>query len=166
VRTFLIIAFVFFYGAFAHAEDYPAVPIRQGRVTDLANILSTETNERLSKKLAAYEQRTQHQLAILIVPTLSGESIESYSLRVSNTWKLGLKGLNNGILVTLAISERRVRIELGYGMEPFISNANAATIINTVMVPAFRRADYGGGLDAGLSELMKLASEFVVPTKK
>jgi uncharacterized protein len=166
ISTFLKVTLVLSLCAFAHAADYISVPTLQGRVTDLANVLSIQDRERLSKMLAAYEQETQHQLAVLIVPTLSGEAIESFSLRVANTWKLGHKGVNNGILVTLAISDRKTRIELGLGMEPYISNATAASIISRSMIPAFRRGDYAEGLDAGLIELMKEGRKFVVPVSK
>ena len=96
------------------------------------------------------------------MPTLSGEKIESFSLRVANSWKLGQKGLDNGILVTMAMKERAVRIELGAGMERFISNTTAQSIINNSMVPAFRKADYAGGLEAGLEQLMREGRRFVV----
>jgi len=112
--------------------------------------------------LANYERETSHQIGVLLIPTLSGESIESFSLRVANSWKLGQKGLDNGILVTLAMEERAVRIELGLGMERFISNAAAQSIIKNSMVPAFRRGDYAGGLHAGLEQLMSEGRRFVV----
>jgi len=112
--------------------------------------------------LEGYEQETSHQLAVLVITTLSEESIDSFSLRVANVWGLGQKGLNNGILVTLAIKERRVRIALGFGMEKYITNAMAQSIINNAMVPAFRKGDYLGGLQAGLELLMKQGRQFVV----
>jgi uncharacterized protein len=166
ISAFLKVTLALSFCAFAHAADYTSVPTLQGRVTDLANVLSVQDRERLSKMLAAYEQETQHQLAVLIVSALSGETIESFSLRVANTWKLGHKGVNNGILVTLAIMDRKTRIELGLGMEPYISNANASSIISRTMIPAFRRGDYAGGIDAGLIELMKEGRKFVVPASK
>lgn len=166
VHALLKVALALSFCALTHAADYSSVPILQGRVTDLPNVLSVQDRERLSKMLAVYEHETQHQLAVLIVPTLSGESIDSYSLRVAKAWKLGQKGVNNGILVTLAIADRKIRIELGLGMELYISNATAASIANRAMIPAFRRGDYAGGLEAGLTELMKEGRRFVVPASK
>lgn len=112
--------------------------------------------------LELYEQETSHQLAVLVITTLSEVSIDSFSLRVANAWGLGQKGINNGILVTLAIKERRVRIALGLGMEKYITNVMAQSIINNAMVPAFRKGDFSGGLQAGLELLMKQGRQFVV----
>jgi uncharacterized protein len=137
-------------------------PRLQGRVTDVANVLAVADRDRLTKMLARYEKETSHQLAVLIIPTLSGESIESFSLRVANAWSLGQKGLDNGILVTLAMKERSVRIELGLGMEKYITNTTAQSIVSNSMVPAFRKGDYAGGLQAGLEQLMKEGRQFVV----
>jgi uncharacterized protein len=146
----------------AHAAELEPVPRLEGRVTDIANVLSAADRERLAGILARYEQETFHQLAILTVPTLSGESIESFSLRVANSWGLGQKGLDNGVLIVLAIRERQVRIELGLGMQKFVSNATAQSLVNTAMVPYFRKADYAGGLESGLDQLMREARAFVV----
>jgi uncharacterized protein len=110
--------------------------------------------------LANYERETSHQIGILLIPTLSGESIKSFSLRVAHSWKVGQKGLDNGILVTVAMDERAVRIELGLGMQRFISKAAAQSIIKNSMMPAFRRGDYAGGLHAGLEQLMSDGRRF------
>lgn len=144
------------------AADSQWTPRLEGRVTDVANVLSVADRDRLTETLARYEQETSHQFAVLIIPTLSGESIESLSLRVANAWGLGQKGLDNGILVTLVMKERWVRIELGLGMEKYITNATALSIISNAMVPAFREGDYGGGLQAGLEQLMNEGRQFVV----
>ena len=112
--------------------------------------------------LTRYERETLHQIAVLTIPSLLGESIESFSLRVANSWRIGHKDFNDGILVTLAMKERKVRIELGLGMEKFITNATAQSIIETSMIPAFRKNDYAGGLERGLEQLMKEARKFVI----
>jgi len=147
---------------FGAAAGGRSVPQLEGRVTDVAKVLSEADRERLSRLLATYERETSHQIAVLLIPTLAGEAIESFSLRVANVWKLGQKGLDNGILVTMAIKERAVRIELGLGIERYISDATAQSIIKNSMVPAFRKGDYGGGLHAGLEELMREGRRFVV----
>jgi uncharacterized protein len=138
------------------------VPQLEGRVTDTANVLPLADRDRLAQMLARYEQETTHQFAVLIVPNLSGESIESLSLRVANAWGLGQKGLNNGVLVTVAVEERQVRIEVGLGMEGYITHAMAQSAINTVIVPAFRQGNYAGGLQSGLERLMTEGRRFVV----
>jgi uncharacterized protein len=151
--------------SFGGAAERRAIPQLEGRVTDVANVLSAADRERLSSLLARYEGETSHQIGVLLIPTLAGETIESYSLRVANAWKLGQRGLDNGILVTMAIKERAVRIELGAGFERYISNATAQAIIRRAMVPAFRRGDYAGGLHAGLEELMREGRGFVVNSR-
>ena len=100
---------------------------------------------------------------MLSVPTIDCEPIETYSLRVANNWALGHQGFNDGILVVLANKEHRVRIELGTGMEPYISNEEAQQIIDTAMVPEFRTGNFYAGIKSGVSRLMGKARAFVVP---
>ena len=139
------------------------VPKHEGWINDTANVLSGPDRERLSDILRRYQRETHHQLTVLTVPTLSGENIERFSDRVANAWGLGYKGLDNGILVTLAIKERKVRIELGRGMEPYISESTAQSII-TSMTPALAKGDFAGGLESGLNQLMEKARTFVIKT--
>lgn len=148
---------------FAHAEDTPWVPEMTGRVSDEANVLSAGEREDLEEMLESYEKETRHQIAVLIIPFLSGEPIESFSFRVANAWKLGKQGVDNGILLTLAMQERKVRIEVGKGLEPYISNAKAAQIIREAMIPEFKQGDFADGIEEGLEALMKEARKFVLP---
>jgi uncharacterized protein len=136
------------------------VPRRMGHVTDTAGILSPGDHALFEDALANYESETHHQVAVLIVPSLAGERIDSFSLRVARTWRLGYAGWDDGILVTLAVNEREVRIELGSGMERYISHSTAREIIDHAMVPAFKKRDYAGGLRAGLSRLMEQARTY------
>ena len=159
----LVVALVLFScSPVLDAAEYQGIPRLENRVTDVANVLTATDRDLLIGLLARYERETFHQIAVLTVPTLSGETIEAFSRRVTKSWGLGHKGLDNGILITLAMKERRVRIELGVGMEKFIPNATAQSIINTLMVPAFRKGDYVGGLKSGLEQLMKEARRFVI----
>lgn len=139
------------------------MPQPTGRVTDLAAVLSAEDKLLLAQMLANFERETTHQIAVLTVSTLSGESIEVFSLREANVWALGRKGINNGILVVLAPTERQVRIELGRGFEPYISNAQADEIVQTQMLPAFREKEYSKGLERGVEQLMRQARALVAP---
>jgi uncharacterized protein len=138
------------------------VPALKGRVNDTAAVLTASERERLSDLLANYERETHHQLAVLTIPSLAGEPLEAYSLRVANTWGLGLKGYDDGILVMLAMKECKIRIELGKGMERYISKAQAKAIIDESVVPAFRKGDWAGGLQNGLQRLMTDARRYVV----
>ncbi len=132
-------------------------PRLEDRVTDKAAVFSPEQRSQLIAELAAYEEETSHQIAVLTVPTLSGESLEAFSLRVANAWGLGQKGRDNGILVTLALQERQVRIEVGEGLESRISDDAAQEIVQTEMIPSFRKGDYAGGLAKGIRRLMEMA---------
>jgi uncharacterized protein len=145
-----------------HAADGTPVPRHEGWVTDTANVLSVPERKRLSDLLERYHHETRHQLAVLTVPSLSGESIESYSFRIANAWALGYKGFDNGILVALSMKERQVRIQLGKGMERYISDAQALAIIQNTMIPAFKKGNFADGLERGLTDLMKEARRYVV----
>lgn len=138
------------------------VPERAGRVTDKANVLKADDRARIEKALEQYERETFHPIALLTIPTLAGEPIESYSRRVASAWKLGQKGLDNGILLTVAMKEKIVRIELGQGMQKYISNDEAEEVIENHIIPSFDRGDYVRGIQAGIIELMRLGRRFVV----
>lgn len=148
------------------AAAEPQTPRLAGRITDLAGILSSQESASLDRLLADYERETTHQLAVLTVPTLSGESIEAFSLRVTNAWGLGRKDVDNGILVVVAPVERKVRIELGLGFERYITNAQAGEIIRVQMAPRFRENEFAKGLDQGLRELMRQGRAFVAPPRR
>ena len=138
-------------------------PEPAGRVTDQAAVLSAKDNQHLSQMLAGYERETTHQLAVLTVSSLSGESIEAFSLRVAKSWALGRKGVDNGILIVLAPTERKVRIELGRGFERYISNSRAEEIVGSQMLPAFRHQEYSKGLQRGIQQLMTEGRALVAP---
>jgi uncharacterized protein len=162
MRTGVAALALFLLAPMAAAADLAPTPRLEGRVTDPAHVLSFGDRGRIDAALARYEQETFHQIAVLLVPALSGESIEDFNLRVANAWQLGQKGLDNGILVTLAMKEKRVRISLGLGMGRYISSAAAQAIIDGTMLPAFRKGDFTGGLEAGLEQLMREGRKFVV----
>jgi uncharacterized protein len=145
------------------SDDSGGIPVPQltSRVVDKADLLLPSDQERLAKLSQAYEQETGHQIAVLIIPTLGGEAIESFCLRTANTWRLGRKGIDDGILVCLAPNERKVRIELGVGISRYISNADAANIIEDDMTPAFKKGDFAGGLEKGLERLMEEGRRFL-----
>ena len=153
--------FLAFYTTLAAAQL--PIPRLEGRVNDTAKVFSTNERERLSEMLARYEHETSHQIVVLTLPTLQQENIEAYSLRVAGAWGIGHKGLNNGILVTVALKERQVRIALGKGFERYISDQTVATIIDTNMLPAFRANNYAHGLALGVDAIMLEARKFSIP---
>ena len=135
----------------AHATD---VPYLTGRVTDNADILSPSMKKTLTERLKAHEDSTGNQIAVLTVPSLEGESIEGYAEAVFKEWKLGQKGKDNGILLIVAPQDRRMRIEVGYGLEGTIPDSVAGSIIRNAITPKFKSGDYDGGVDAGISAIL------------
>jgi uncharacterized protein len=145
----------------SRADSLP-IPVLTGRVNDTASVLTPSERQQLTDVLAVYERETHHQIAVLTVPNLSGESIEAYSLRVANAWGIGMKGFDDGILVTLSMAEREIRIELRKGMQRYISDSDAKVVIDQDMVPAFKKGDFGEGLEAGLRHLMAEGRRYVI----
>ncbi len=130
------------------------VPYLTGRVVDNAEILSAEAERRITARLKEHEERTTNQIAVLAVPTLDGESVEEFAVKVFEGWKLGQKGKDNGVLVVVAPRERRMRIEVGYGLEGTLTDAHASRIIRDVMTPRFKSGDYDGGVEAGVAAVI------------
>ena len=131
------------------------IPQLEGRVNDYAGVLSVQERADLESTLAKYQDETTHQVAVLTVSSLHGETIEEFSLRVANAWKLGRKGLDNGVLITLAPNEREARIELGRGINRFVSDSTAKAILSETMIPAFRAGHFSEGLRLGVDRLLK-----------
>ena len=140
-----------FFAASAWALDVPPLT---GRVVDLAHVLSADATTSLSRDLEAHEAKTANQVAVLIIPSLEGEPLESFSHRVATTWKLGQKGTDNGVLLIIALNERKVRIEVGYGLEGTLTDLRSAHIIRQEIVPRFRNGDMPGGIAAGVQAIL------------
>lgn len=132
------------------------VPELTGRVVDLSGTLSTEEVQLLEKELAELETRKGSQIAILMVSTTDGEVIEDFSMRVAEAWKIGRKGTDDGILITVAKDDRKMRIEVGYGLEGVIADATAKRIISEQMAPEFRNGNFYAGLHAAVSTMTRL----------
>ncbi len=126
------------------------VPYMSGRVTDGAEILSSASVNRITAKLKAHEESTTNQVAVLTVPTLGGEDIESFAVQVFEEWQLGQKEKDNGVLVLIAPNERRMRIEVGYGLEGTLTDLKAGRIIRNVMTPRFKANDFDAGIEQGI----------------
>ena len=125
------------------------IPYLSGRVNDYAMVLSQETRRMLGDSLKDHENRTGNQVVVLTISTLDGESIEDYAVRVFNEWKLGRKEQDNGILIIVVPDDRQMRIEVGYGLEPVITDGMAGQIIRTIMTPRFRTGDFNSGIMEG-----------------
>lgn len=143
-----------------------AVPPLTARVTDQADLLSPAQEQALESKLATFERETSHQIALLTVPTLEGEPIESYALRAAERWQLGQKGLDNGMLLVVASQDRQARVEVGYGLEGVVPDAVAKRVLEDVLFPRLRTGDFAGGLDAAADALMQAARGEEIPAER
>lgn len=149
--------------SFSFALDVPSLT---GRVVDLAHVLPPNTVESLTARLKAHEETTSNQVTVLVLPSLEGEPLESYSHRVATTWKLGQKGADNGVLLLVAMKERKIRIEVGYGLEGALTDARSAQIIRGEIVPRFRAGDAPGGVAAGVDAILKTIEGTYQSTEK
>jgi uncharacterized protein len=144
-------------------DQTPQPLARDGWITDYAEILSQADNSRISASLAAYEEETCHQILVLIVPSLAGESIEDFSKRTATAWDIGQPGFGNGILVSIALQEGSVRFEAGSAFESLIEKGAADRILKEVMFPHFRDERFVDGIEQGLAEIMQAARLRVIP---
>jgi uncharacterized protein len=138
------------------AQQLQAVPQLESRVTDLTGTLTAQQQAELEQKLADFEQRKGSQIAVLLVGSTRPETIEQYSLRVVDAWKLGREQPDDGVLLLVAIDDRALRIEVGYGLEGAIPDALARRIIDENIKPLFQQRDYYSGIQAGLTQVMRL----------
>jgi uncharacterized protein len=146
-----------------HAQELVAVPPLTSPVTDVAGILTPDQSAALDAKLRAFEQAKGSQVAVLVVPTTQPEEIEQYAIRVAEAWKLGREGVDDGALLLVAVQDRRVRIEVGYGLEGVLPDATANRIIDEVIVPAFRGGDYYGGISTGVDRMLRIVEGEPLP---
>lgn len=137
---------------------YPVPPLAS-RVTDLTQTLTPAEKSALEATLADWEARTANQLAVLLVPTTQPESIESYSIRVADAWKIGRKGNDNGVLFTVAKNDRKMRIEVGYGLEGVLTDVTSRRIIGDVVAPLFREGKFAAGIDAGVDRIIAVVAD-------
>jgi len=147
----------------ALAADLQAIPALSSPVTDTTNTLSTIEQQALAQKLSAFAQEKGSQIAVLIVPTTQPEDIAQYSLRVAEAWQIGRDKEDDGVIILLAKNDRKMRIEVGYGLEGAIPDAIAKRIVSDVMAPYFRQGDFAGGLNAAVDQLMALISGEALP---
>lgn len=149
-----LLAIALCWGVVADAEV--AVPQLKGHITDQTGTLSTEQQAALERSLQALEAKKGSQLAVLIVATTEPETIEQYSLRVAEQWKLGRKKIDDGAVLVVAKNDRALRIEVGYGLEGALNDAISKRIISETITPRFKQGDFYGGLVAGVDQLIRV----------
>lgn len=147
----------------AAAQDLQPVPQFTARVTDLTGTLTAGQQAELEQKLTAFEQRKGSQVALLIIPTTAPEAIEQYAIRVVEAWKPGREGVDDGVLLLVALEDRALRIEVGYGLEGVLPDAIARRIIDETITPLLRQRDVFAGVSAGLSRIMQVVDGEPLP---
>jgi uncharacterized protein len=156
--AFLAFVFLLALAPTGSAQAAPKFPALTGRVVDDAHILSPATTQALTEKLAALEAKTSRQLVVVTLPTLQGYDIADYGYQLGRAWGIGQAKLNNGALFIIAPKERRARIEVGYGLEPILTDALSSVILQTQVLPQFRKGDYNAGVMAGTDALIEQLS--------
>lgn len=146
----------------ADGEPQP-VPALTAPVTDLANLLPAADESRLNTRLLAFSQEKGSQIAVLIVPSTQPEDIFSYSFRVADTWKLGRKGVDDGVLLVIAVQDRKTHLQVGYGLEGAIPDARAKQILQDIIRPRFQAGDFPGGVNAGVDAVITLINGESLP---
>ena len=139
----------------------PKFPPLTGRVVDNAHVLSPATAQKLDAELAQLEAQTGHQLVVATVPDLQGYEIEDYGYQLGRTWALGKKGVNDGVILLVAPKERKVRIEVGYGLEPVLTDALTSVILQTRVLPQFKQGRMEQGIVDGAEAIIQ---QLALPT--
>ncbi|MBF8276308.1 MAG: hypothetical protein HW390_1381 [Candidatus Brocadiaceae bacterium] len=163
MKTIIFLVFItsmFASSAIAAKKD---IPFLVGHVTDNAEILKESTRRTLTERLQSHEAVTGNQISVLTMPTIGDESIEEYAIAVFESWKLGVKGKDNGVLVIVVPNDRRMRIEVGYGLEGTLTDSMAGQIIRNVMTPRFKEGDYNGGVEAGVQSVIDVLEKGALP---
>jgi uncharacterized protein len=139
----------------AQAAAAAPIPRLEGPVNDYAHVISPEQQNRIREFLLDEEKKTSNQIVVLTVNSLDGEDIEGYSIKAAEAWRLGQKNKDNGVLLVAAIKDRKMRIEVGKGLEGVLTDALSSQIIRNEIAPKFKQGDYGGGLWAGVNAIDK-----------
>src|SRR6266436_648769 len=148
--------------AVAAAADV-AVPPLSGRVVDTTGTLSSGDIAAQSQRLLDFQKRKGSQIAVLIVPTTAPETIEQYSIRAAEAWKIGRKKIDDGALLVVAKDDRKLRIEVGYGIEGALTDVTSKRIIDEIITPRFRNGDFAGGISAGVNRIIRVVDGEPLP---
>ena len=158
-RLFLFLSLIFSVCAYAQTDIVPTKPpLSEGLLLDQTNTLTPEQKTALREKLEAYDRSTSTQIAIVIMPSLKGNSLEEVAFQIGRTWGVGQKDKNNGIVILVAKDDKKVRIEVGYGLEGVITDYASSSIIDNNLRPNFREGNYYRGLTEAVDEIIKAAA--------
>jgi len=153
-------------GAAPVGDGLVAIPPLTARVTDLTGTLSAEQKVGLEQRLTEFEARKGAQVVVLMLPTTQPETIEQFGIRLFDVWKVGRKGVDDGVMLIVAKNDRRLRIEVGYGLEGALNDATAKRIVAEVITPLFKAGDFHGGIAAGVDAILKVVEGEALPAPK
>lgn len=160
VFAFLILTLFFILAPAANALDVPKL---QGRVNDYAGMISPQTKSSLEQQLKALEETDSTQIVIVTIPSLQGEVLEVFSIKIAEAWKIGQKGKDNGVILLVSKNDRKIRIEVGRGLEGTLTDLQAGRIIDYVITPRFKEGNFDGGFSGGISAIIAaIKGEFKV----
>jgi uncharacterized protein len=161
----LALALCWAQAAFADVAVPPAPP-PTARVVDLTGTLSADDVAAQARRLIDFQRRKHSQIAVLIVPTTLPETIEQYSIRVAESWQIGRKKIDDGVLLVVAKDDRKLRIEVGYGLEGALTDVTARRIIDEIIAPRFKAGDFAGGIAAGITRMIAVIDGETLPEPK
>ncbi|HOJ63598.1 MAG TPA: TPM domain-containing protein [Spirochaetota bacterium] len=148
----MLYVFIFMVTSFLFSQNFPQLT---GRVVDKTGTLTNSQIIDLESILKNYEEKTQHQMVVVIIPSLEGYPIEEYSIKLAEKWKIGRKDFDDGIIILVSMGDRKIRIEVGYGLESELTDAESFLIIERIIKPAFRNGDYYSGIKNALYQIIK-----------
>lgn len=166
-RSFIFVLLLALAAGNSFAEltiSEPAIPELTKRVTDLTNTLNPSQQATLEDKLEAFEKLKGSQIAVLIVETTQPYAIENYSIRVVDKWQLGRKNIDDGVLLLIAKHDRKIRIDVGYGLEGALPDVTAKRIIDEFITPAFKQGDFFNGINSGLDKIISVVDGESLPS--
>lgn len=149
---------------FVLAYNLPGQPT--GFVNDFSQVLSSNQKLALEKKLADFEKETSSEIVVAIIPSLGGDTVENFAVKLFEDWGIGKKGKDNGVLILIAMQDRQMRIEVGYGLEGYLTDLQSHWIIDKIMKPAFQKGDYYQGIEAAIEKIMAATKGEKIPEEK
>ncbi|PIT93782.1 hypothetical protein COU00_02535, partial [Candidatus Falkowbacteria bacterium CG10_big_fil_rev_8_21_14_0_10_43_11] len=160
----IIIIFLFLLALPASAYYNPGTP--SGFVNDFAGVIDSATKQSLEQKLVAFEKETSNEISVVTVKNLDGDYIENFAEKLFKEWKIGKEKEDNGVLILAAIEDRKMRLEVGYGLEGALTDAQSNWIINNEMKPAFQAGNYGEGINLAVDKIISATRGEYIPSEK
>jgi uncharacterized protein len=142
------------------------LPEPKGFVNDFAGILSDKEEKSLEAILVQYEEQTSNEIAVVTVKSLGGKSVEDYTMALAEKWQVGKEDKDNGVIILVAQEEKKIRIEVGYGLEPVLTDLTAKQIIDNEMTPRFKQDDFSGGIENATKAVMAVIAGTYDPTSQ